>query len=122
VLAEQQVALAVHGEAVGALVRRSFIGAAGLQEDGGSRVALDPLVRGVVRHVGEDDASFVPHGAFGPGEAGREGLDLRASVQERIQGGVELLDGLLGAFGGEGTDQGKQQGGDERGLHGVRRG
>ena len=45
------------------------------------RVAFDPLVRDVVRHVGEDDTSLVPDRTFGPAiVADGDRLDLGAAV------------------------------------------
>ena len=111
-LTKQQVALAVHRQSVGALVGRRFVGAAGLQEDGSHRVALDPLIGGVVRYVGKHDAPLVPDGAFGPGEAGRQRLDLGSAVEQGVERGVELLDGLFRTFGGKGGQDGEEEGGE----------
>jgi hypothetical protein len=116
-LAEEHAALGVDGEAVGALVRGRRVGAAGLQEDGGHRVSFDPLVGDVVRHIGEDDASLIPYGAFGPRVAAiRDRLDLGVARDQRIERWVESLDGLLRTVGGDGGEDGKEEGGEE--LHG----
>ena len=117
VLAKQHVALRVDGETVGTLVGGGSIGTAGLQEDGGYRVTLDPLVGDVVRDIGEDDASLVPGRSFRPGIiARRDRLDLGVARDQGFERRIQLLDGLLGAFGGEGGDDGEEEGGEE--LHG----
>ena len=108
VLAEQEAAFAVDREAVGALVRRSLVGAARLEEDGGDRIAFDPLVGDVVGDVGEDDASLIPSRAFGPGIASvRDGLDLGVACEQGVERRIEFLDGLLRALGGEGGQDGE---------------
>ena len=115
-LAEEQSTFAVDREAVRALVRGGFIGAAGLEKDGGDRIAFDPLVGDVVGDVREDDASLIPCGAFGPGIAAvRDGLDLGVARDEGVERRIEFLDGLFRTIGGEGRQDGEDEGGEE--LH-----
>ena len=118
-LAEEQAAFAVNRETVRALVRGGFISAAGLEEDGGDRIAFDPLVGDVVGDVGEDDASLIPSGTFGPGVAAvRDGLDLGVARDQGVERRIELLDGLLGV-GGDGGQDGEEEGGEELHAEGV---
>ena len=62
--------------------------AAGMKEGGDARGGA-PCVDGVGGDVGEVEAVFGPYGAFEPGEAGGEALELCVGWNDLIDGGIE---------------------------------
>src|SRR5262249_59984658 len=97
VLAQDEAALVVEGQAVGAGLALALLGAgvAGrLHEDGGA-LALLPLHDAVVRDVGEQEEAAValdPDRPFGPRIAVGQLLDLGVLVEQLVEAGFEALD------------------------------
>jgi hypothetical protein len=97
VLAEDEPALAVEGEAVRAGLaprEREIARVAAPGEDERHSRAARPAVDGVARNVGEEEgaARCVPERALRPAEPVGDPLDARARREEGVEAGVEALD------------------------------
>ena len=115
-LAEQEVALGVDGQAVGALEIGRLIRTAGLQEDGRGSLATLPGVGGVLRDVRKDEAVLVPHGAFRPTITGADFFNFHIGRDQGVQRRVELVDTGSGDIRGQSGGSEQQKRGE--GFHG----
>lgn len=93
-LAEDEAAFGVDGEAVGALAFAREV-SAGLEEDAGGGVAVFPSEGGIFRDIGENELIASPDGAFRPVEAGGEDLDGAIGCEECVEGRVEAFDAAV---------------------------